>query len=1173
MAKRFLRRRIYKSDGRPRIAVQAVLWSVDRNSKQDVDTTDDTPGEEGLVSFNTTNIPEGFYEIRYYGDGIKATRRDKDGSIVFEDPITPWELNIFILAYADTEPPDAPLWDDPAITNEDDGGLTLHWLTVVDPSSGLDGYSVFRVKPDYVIHGEGTYTGAGVFTDDEDPGWTINEHDSNTFIANYAADSGNSTDVGPGYLEDTGQTWGVDDWIYHVLKDSIGKFFPIISNDVNTLTVIGTPTAGAYTIEFADAYTILSNTSNTVTVDLTGKTAPEDGRYTIVTGTEPAETAYESLYDTEDETQLTYTDRELSHQHLYYYRLKAHDTAGNESAFSESRYGISNDIIGPAIIHKLKAIAGLGSVSLTWDPPLVFEPLHYNIIYCDIPVVGPPQTDEANLVWKNPFSSTYYGPSGTYSGGGIWTDNGTPNWTTDEHVGRLLIDATTPIPLRFEITANTSNTLTLDLTPGTPTSGEFHIIGDTTVPNGTAGVEDDMAVSYTEYYVDYGVFAEVSELERRVYLVRAVDEANNYGPWQQTYEYTPNVDVSGYQPGDGIPPTPPVLYDTIANGGYSYADESGNVRLRWKASSSVDRNGYRIFIKFNSSAEEWYIKTEIPAIETDEADDGWIEGTGIMQSNAFYDSTASWTPGLDNAGGEHAWHTLHFTDPAIDKRFVISHNTGKHLYLIPGQGIKPSGNQPYRIIPDVQEWEVTNIRDNGEYKFMLRTVDNTNMVSADSNVITVNVNDTVGPDAPNKPNVASLRGGVLISWIDVPDWGNNFSLTPIDSNTVKITDLSGAKNWTPNEWIGYHLISPNRSNPRIKKSYLIIDNGSSWIKIRLTGNDTIADLSLLVYSLTKESILHNREYKYELWRSPHDSAWDFNGDPEYHPITNNCELVDRMFMSKNGYFYTQYRDWDYTEDGSIPLEATVWESSATGIDPYLPDDGQEAGKVYYAIKAVDEDDNISNFSPISDWVKANLVYEREVGGVIDFDHYHFLYSGKKMPTVPPQWMADWLANDLAGLEDPLDDPTISQSLLPHEGQDGTNFFPLGIVHLQTEDRFAEDIEIYWRQYIADQQNPPHAIDFAPQILRIPLTAVWSGYYVIWTINYHVILQNTIKGYHYEFKTRVIDEFGNKSEWNPPPGFGSYGTDWLRFYCGIDLNPMFPFVTSRLLTTSAWDHYP
>lgn len=1094
MAKRFLRRRIYKADGMPRIAVQAVLWNLDTSTKQDVDVTDDTPGEEGLVEFDTTNIPEGLYEIRYFGDGIKATKRDKDGSIISEDPITPWETNLFLESYADTEPPNVPLWDTPAIEiwppdPNSEGHLKLNWLAAVDPGSGIGGYSVFRAKPAYVTHGEGTFnTGPDIYTDNEDPGWVVNEH--------------------------------------------IGKVF----------------------IDAAfETYPITANTSNTITLDLTAKPDPTDGGYTIIEGGEPAEGEYTRKFDTEDETTLSYIDEDLEHRHLYYYRLKVHDASGNETVdFSTAEYGIPNDQIAPLVSRNLNAVAGRGRVVLTWDPPSMetSEALHYDIIYCYIPVVGPPQTAEGSLVWKNPFSSTVYGVSGTW-GGGTFTD-ATATWTNDEHIGRILVDF---LGIRFDITDNNGTDLTL--ASGVPANGEYHIIGDTEVPNGTSGVEGDMAVSYFEYYTDYGVFATPEELAKRVYLVRAVDEANNYGPWQQTYEYAPNIDISGYQPGDGVPPKPPVLFDYP----YSTVDDEGSVLLRWKAPDDIDKDFYRIFMRFNSSAEEWRIKTQVPAIDIDNGDsNNWVTGNGVMQSNAFYDSTKTWRP------GDHSWKTL----VDVNKnRFVIEYSAEKHLYILAGQGTPASG--AYTIIPDNQQWPLGRITDNGEYKFMIRAVDFSGMVSADSNIITLDVNDTVGPDPPEKkPEVRSLRGGVLIRWTDVPAWGFNYTLMYFGDKKVKLTDHGRAPvdYWTPNEWVGSSLLDSNV--PPIKLN--ILANGENWLIAYLTDTYSIEDIGTGFYSIAKEDILYNYEYKYEVWRSPISDIndWKFDDSGYYHEVTNNCELIDRVFLTKNGWFFTQYRDWDYEGDGSIPLSekanATAWAGLGVGQStyPYLADDGYDGGKVYYAIKAVDEDGNVGEWGPISDWVKANLVYERVPEGVEDFDDEHFLFSNKPDPISPSQWWIDWLADDLK-VTSPRDFEELVNDLLPPNL--GGEFQPLGIVQLKTHDRFAETIEIYWRQYHED------GIDRVPQILRIPLKAEYTGYLVEWTITSPVILSKTLMNYEYQFKARVIDEFGNKSEWNPIPGSGLDGSDWLRILCGFDLPPMFPFVTSRVLFIGSGEYYP
>ncbi len=63
-------------------------------------------------------------------------------------------------------------------------------------------------------------------------------------------DGGSSTSVGLNFLTDTSQVWTVNQWDggTFYLRDSIGSYFVIVSNTIDTLTVTGTPTAGAYTV-------------------------------------------------------------------------------------------------------------------------------------------------------------------------------------------------------------------------------------------------------------------------------------------------------------------------------------------------------------------------------------------------------------------------------------------------------------------------------------------------------------------------------------------------------------------------------------------------------------------------------------------------------------------------------------------------------------------------------------------------------------------------------------------------------------------------------------------------------------------------------------------------------------------------------------------------------------
>lgn len=65
-------------------------------------------------------------------------------------------------------------------------------------------------------------------------------------------DSGTSTSVGSGFLEDTSKAWFIDELKNTTLKDSAGTDFTVNSTTSNRLNVTGTPAAGAYTVRDDD---------------------------------------------------------------------------------------------------------------------------------------------------------------------------------------------------------------------------------------------------------------------------------------------------------------------------------------------------------------------------------------------------------------------------------------------------------------------------------------------------------------------------------------------------------------------------------------------------------------------------------------------------------------------------------------------------------------------------------------------------------------------------------------------------------------------------------------------------------------------------------------------------------------------------------------------------------
>jgi hypothetical protein len=61
-------------------------------------------------------------------------------------------------------------------------------------------------------------------------------------------ESGTSTSVGLNFLADTGKVWYTNQCKNLVLTDSTAASFTVVSNTSNTLTVVGSPAAGAYTL-------------------------------------------------------------------------------------------------------------------------------------------------------------------------------------------------------------------------------------------------------------------------------------------------------------------------------------------------------------------------------------------------------------------------------------------------------------------------------------------------------------------------------------------------------------------------------------------------------------------------------------------------------------------------------------------------------------------------------------------------------------------------------------------------------------------------------------------------------------------------------------------------------------------------------------------------------------
>jgi hypothetical protein len=69
--------------------------------------------------------------------------------------------------------------------------------------------------------------------------------------------TGSSTSVGENFLTDTSKSWYTDECKNLTLTDAVSSTFTVTENDGNTLTVVGTPAAGSYTLKTANpAYAV-----------------------------------------------------------------------------------------------------------------------------------------------------------------------------------------------------------------------------------------------------------------------------------------------------------------------------------------------------------------------------------------------------------------------------------------------------------------------------------------------------------------------------------------------------------------------------------------------------------------------------------------------------------------------------------------------------------------------------------------------------------------------------------------------------------------------------------------------------------------------------------------------------------------------------------------------------
>jgi hypothetical protein len=114
-----IQRTLLKSNGKPRIAVAAVLREYkepgvgipNTGTKVMQAVTD----QYGRFSFDVSDLPTGIYQLEYYGDKIIPTEYGTNLNLIREDPYTPWEFEIEIIrmeAEFDKIPPDHTVADE-----------------------------------------------------------------------------------------------------------------------------------------------------------------------------------------------------------------------------------------------------------------------------------------------------------------------------------------------------------------------------------------------------------------------------------------------------------------------------------------------------------------------------------------------------------------------------------------------------------------------------------------------------------------------------------------------------------------------------------------------------------------------------------------------------------------------------------------------------------------------------------------------------------------------------------------------------------------------------------------------------------------------------------------------------------------------------------------------------
>jgi hypothetical protein len=149
---------------------------------------------------------------------------------------------------------------------------------------------------------------------------------SKTYASITTIETGTSTSVGLNFLADTSKTWFTDQCKNLTLTDSDATTFTVTANTSNTLTVAGTPTAGAYALTDDDPTVVVSFASYLDSTN--GGTG-----YTKLEVSFNGGTNYQTFLDTENTIDVLQGTVDIANPgHDYIVRITLKNDAGGDGA-------------------------------------------------------------------------------------------------------------------------------------------------------------------------------------------------------------------------------------------------------------------------------------------------------------------------------------------------------------------------------------------------------------------------------------------------------------------------------------------------------------------------------------------------------------------------------------------------------------------------------------------------------------------------------------------------------------------------------------------------------------------------------------------------------------------------------------------------------------------------